>query len=145
MKTGIGSHTLAVRGQTDDWITPREIIDALGGFQSFDLDPCACESQPWPCAVLSLTRAQNGLGQPWPSEAAVWLNPPYGSETWRWLKKLAEHGNGTALVFAHGPKRRCSPSGFGPTPRACYSSAVGCIFIIQMAARPRATLADQAC
>lgn len=30
----------------------------------------------------------------------VWLNPPYGRETFRWLARLAEHGSGLALIFA---------------------------------------------
>ena len=30
----------------------------------------------------------------------VWCNPPYGRETFTWLKKLADHGNGIALVFS---------------------------------------------
>lgn len=30
----------------------------------------------------------------------MWLNPPYGRETWDWLARLAQHGEGTALIFA---------------------------------------------
>lgn len=30
----------------------------------------------------------------------VWLNCPYGRNTASWLSKLADHGNGTALIFA---------------------------------------------
>jgi hypothetical protein len=30
----------------------------------------------------------------------VWLNPPYGPETGKWLKRLADYGRGTALIFA---------------------------------------------
>jgi hypothetical protein len=30
----------------------------------------------------------------------VWLNPPYGREIAKWLAKLADHGNGVALVFS---------------------------------------------
>lgn len=32
---------------SDDWITPKHVIAAVG---PFDLDPCACRKQPWPCA-----------------------------------------------------------------------------------------------
>ena len=35
----------------------------------------------------------------------VWLNPPYGAEGWRWLAKLADHGNGIAIVFARTETR----------------------------------------
>lgn len=30
----------------------------------------------------------------------VWMNPPYGDEIGEWMTRLADHGNGIALVFA---------------------------------------------
>jgi hypothetical protein len=30
----------------------------------------------------------------------VWLNPPYGAQTIKWIARLAMHGNGCALIFA---------------------------------------------
>ena len=33
------------------------------------------------------------------------MNPPYGSETPKWLKKLSEHGNGIALIYARTETR----------------------------------------
>lgn len=91
---GIGSHTLPNQGATDSWITPRVIVDALG---SFDLDPCECIPQPWKCAERSFTVDDDGLSREW--FGRVWMNPPY-SNAERWLEKLAEHGSGTALIFA---------------------------------------------
>jgi hypothetical protein len=41
---------------------------------------------------------EDGLAQPW--YGRVWLNPPYGPNTKPWIEKMAEHGNGVALVFA---------------------------------------------
>lgn len=61
MSRAIGSHHSA-NSQTDSWITPRSIIDALG---PFDLDPCACIPQPWPCAARSFDVNTNGLLQDW--------------------------------------------------------------------------------
>lgn len=94
MSPGIGSHHSS-RNETDSWITPRAIIDALG---PFDLDPCACIPQPWPCAARYYDVNTNGLIQPWAGR--VWLNPPYGRRCAQWLARLAAHGNGIALVFA---------------------------------------------
>lgn len=79
----------------DEWLTPPRLLKLLG---RFDLDPCAPKTRPWPTARKYFTRAENGLRQVW--RGRVWCNPPYGSETILWLKKMAWHGNGIALVFA---------------------------------------------
>lgn len=94
-KVGIGSHTSPGRGASDSWITPKWLVDDLG---PFDLDPCQCVPQPWECAAAHYTIDQDGLSQSW--HGRVWLNPPYGPETGKWLDRLADHGRGTALIFA---------------------------------------------
>jgi hypothetical protein len=84
------------RGMTQDWITPRWILDALG---PFDLDPCASTSQPWPTAARMISLPQDGLAVR--REGRVWLNHPYGAnDTKAWLRKMAEHGRGVSLMFA---------------------------------------------
>lgn len=80
---------------SDDWITPRWLIDAL---PEFDLDVCASMTQPWPCAKRSLTERDDGLLAPW--DGFVWCNPPYGKAIATWLNRMALHNNGVALVFA---------------------------------------------
>lgn len=50
-----------------------------------------------PC-LKSFGKDDDGMAQEW--EGTVWLNPPYGKETPRWLGKLAQHGDGIALVFS---------------------------------------------
>lgn len=95
---GIGTHTMPYEGKTNVWLTPPFILEALG---PFDLDPCAAPApRPWATAKLhyDITQGEDGLNLPW--EGAVWLNPPYGPHTWKWLEKLADHGNGVALTFA---------------------------------------------
>lgn len=90
----IGGHQSARMG-SDEWLTPPEILEALG---SFDLDPCSPINRPWPTAAQHYTIEDDGLSKPWVGR--VWLNPPYGAEAVRWLKRLADHGNGIALIFA---------------------------------------------
>lgn len=81
---------------TDVWLTPPHIIEQLG---PFDLDPCAApEPRPWPTAAEHIALPRDGLAEAW--EGRVWLNPPYGKRTHLWLQRLAEHGFGTALIFA---------------------------------------------
>lgn len=78
----------------EDWLTPPEILKALG---EFDLDPCAPLPRPWDMAKKHYTLADNGLLKPWTGR--VWLNPPYGNETPLWMERLAKHGNGIALIY----------------------------------------------
>jgi len=91
---GIGSHQSA-NMKNDEWLTPPELIKKLG---PFDLDPCAPINRPWEMAKKHFTINDNGLLQPW--NGFVWCNPPYGLEAAKWLEKLANYGNGIALIFA---------------------------------------------
>lgn len=90
----IGGHQSA-RMKNDEWLTPPEIIRALG---EFDLDPCAPVVRPWEMAKHHYTALDDGLRHPW--HGRVWMNPPYGLEAAEWLARLAAHGNGIALIFA---------------------------------------------
>lgn len=95
---GIGGHHSA-KAATEEWLTPPALIDALGGAGSFDLDPCTPAVQPWPTAQARYSRADNGLLKPW--FGRVWLNPPYSNPGLKqWLARMADHGRGTALIFA---------------------------------------------
>lgn len=94
MKKGMGGHQSAAM-ITDTWLPPPDIISALG---DFDLDPCTPEVMPWATAVHRFTKKDDGLSKDW--FGRVWLNPPYSREAIKWLNKLADHGQGTALVFA---------------------------------------------
>lgn len=90
-----GLHRDGGGGGTDVWLTPPELLGRLG---PFDLDPCAApEPRPWATAARHLTAADDGLRQTW--DGRVWMNPPY-SEARRWIARLADHGSGTALLFA---------------------------------------------
>lgn len=91
----MGSHQRANRGATDTWLTPPEMVEALG---PFDLDPCCPEVMPWRTARVMVKQPNDGLAVHW--WGTVWLNPPYGPETGKWLERLANHGDGIALVFA---------------------------------------------
>lgn len=83
-------------GNTQIWLTPPEIIQSLG---EFDLDPCAPINRPWNTAKQHYTENEDGLLQEW--FGRVWLNPPYDRRVLpHFLKKMAEHGNGTSLIFA---------------------------------------------
>jgi hypothetical protein len=90
-------------GGSPEWYTPPELFAALGLI--FDLDPCApaLPVAPWIPTRTRFSLPDDGMARPW--SGRVWLNPPYAAETARWVGKLAQHGNGIALVFV----RSCTP------------------------------------
>lgn len=108
-------------GRTTTWLTPPHITAALGGPDSFDLDPCAHPG--WVTARQLVSLPTDGLSVGW--HGRVWLNPPYGAEAWTWLARLADHadqgGSGTALVFA-----RTETAGFVET---VWERATGLLFL----------------
>lgn len=94
---GMGGHSRPYRGNSIEWYTPPGIFRALD--LEFDLDPCAPPGGlPWIPARRFFSESDDGLSQPW--KGRVWLNPPYGPRTAHWMRRLAAHGDGVALVFA---------------------------------------------
>ena len=80
-----------------DWYTPPWVFERMG--LQFDLDPCApTGGVPWIPAIRHYDLEDNGLTAYWFGK--VWLNPPYGKETPKWLAKMHQHRNGMALLFA---------------------------------------------
>ena len=109
----IGGHE-SPRSITTTWLTPPSIVRALG---EFDLDPCGHPG--WPTARRAICLPDNGLTGAW--YGRVWLNPPYGAGMWEWLERLANHGTGTALIFA-----RTETAGFS---RTVWGRADGLLFL----------------
>lgn len=91
-----GIHSKPNVGASVEWLTPPEILSALG---PFDLDPCADIGQFYKTAERMIQPPEDGLAEAW--RGRVWLNPPYGTQNLiRWLGRMAAHGDGIALVPA---------------------------------------------
>ena len=89
-------HERGSQGETNDWLTPKYIIDEIGPFH---LDPCAAPNpRPWSTAKNHITFPQDGLAVKW--DGRVFCNPPYGPDTGKWMKKMGEHNSGIALIYA---------------------------------------------
>ena len=84
---------------SDSWATPDWLFDELDELYGFTLDPCA-DHLNYKCTQY-FTREDDGLAQSWDGER-VWLNPPYGREIGKWMKKALE---ADALVVALVPAR----------------------------------------
>lgn len=88
-----GHQSAAMR--SDEGLTPPEILQRLG---QFDLDPCSPMNRPWSTAAQHYTVEDDGLAQQWAGR--VWCNPPFGRKAMKWMRRMAEHGNGIALIPA---------------------------------------------
>ena len=90
---------LMFSSKTDNWETPSEFFTLYDSIFHFDLDVCASESNH-KCEKY-FTKEQDGLNQKWFGNC--WMNPPYGREIGKWVKKAYESVmGGTYLVrFAY--------------------------------------------
>lgn len=79
---------------SDEYYTPKHIVDALG---HFDLDPATPENPRWRTADMMYTKRDDGLKQEW--FGRVFLNPPYSRPLVnQFMEKMTAHGNGIALI-----------------------------------------------
>lgn len=98
-------HSRQVMSSSKDmtWATPKEWFSYLDLEFGFTLDPC-CQHETAKCKK-HYTPVEDGLAQSW-AEERVFMNPPYGKDLPRWMKKAYEEAryNG-ALVVCFVPAR----------------------------------------
>jgi site-specific DNA-methyltransferase (adenine-specific) len=71
------------------WETPQELYDYLSYDYKFTLDPCASANNT-KCKKF-YTEDDDGLTKSWEGET-VFMNPPYGRDIKKWLKKAYTEG-----------------------------------------------------
>jgi len=76
--------------KTDLWATPQDFFDKLHAEFGFNLDVCATPDNA-KCSRF-FTKLDDGLAQEW--SGVVWMNPPYGREIGKWMKKADESARG---------------------------------------------------
>lgn len=76
--------------KTPLWATPKDFFDKLNEKYHFDLDVCALPTNT-KCKKY-FTPKQDGLKQKW--NGSCWMNPPYGREIGKWIKKAYEESMG---------------------------------------------------
>jgi len=67
------------------WNTPKQLFDELNEEWSFTLDPCTTKDNPLGTENF-YTKDDDGLKQSW-SNQRVFVNPEYGREYPKWVKK----------------------------------------------------------
>jgi len=89
--------------QTEEWATPQDFFDRMNAqYGPFDLDVSATLGNA-KCARF-FTKDDNGLAQPW-APARCWINPPYGRDMGKWVRKAYEESQRGALVVCLVPAR----------------------------------------
>nr|DAL75075.1 MAG TPA: DNA N-6-adenine-methyltransferase [Caudoviricetes sp.] len=88
--------------KSNEWATPQNLFDKLNEEFNFTLDPCATDENA-KCSKY-FTIEDDGLSKDW-SNDVVFMNPPYGREIKKWIKKAYEESLNGATVVCLIPAR----------------------------------------
>ena len=89
-------NSIMYSSKTDLWATPQDFFDKLDAQYHFETDVCALPENS-KCQRY-FTPEQDGLNQNW--TGTCWMNPPYGREIGKWVRKAYESArdNGATVV-----------------------------------------------
>ncbi|MDO0986996.1 phage N-6-adenine-methyltransferase [Staphylococcus haemolyticus] len=88
--------------KSNEWATPQNLFDELNNEFNFTLDPCATDENA-KCSKY-FTIEDDGLSKDW-SNDVVFMNPPYGREIKKWVKKAYEENLKGATIVCLIPAR----------------------------------------
>lgn len=88
--------------KSNEWTTPQYLFDELNEEFNFTLDPCATDENA-KCSKY-FTIEDDGLSKDW-SNDVVFMNPPYGREIKKRIKKAYEESLNGATVVCLIPAR----------------------------------------
>ena len=83
------------------WASPQYLFDYYNATYKFTLDVCASPENA-KCSQF-FTQAQDGLSQVW--AGSCWMNPPYGRQIIKWVRKAYESSKAGATVVCVLPAR----------------------------------------
>lgn len=87
--------------ETDLWSTPLMLFYTLNKEFNFNLDVCATDENA-KCDRY-FTVKENGLKQKW--SGRVWMNPPYGRDIPKWIKKAFDQRKNCEVIVCLIPAR----------------------------------------
>ena len=87
--------------RSDMWATPQDFFDKLDEEFKFEIDVCATSENAKCSKFYSIS--DDGLAQKW--VGMCWMNPPYGREIGKWVRKAYESGLEGATVVCLLPSR----------------------------------------
>ena len=89
--------------KSNEWDTPQDFYNKLNARFSFTLDPCCTEASA-KCSNY-YTAEDDGLSKSWAGQT-VFMNPPYGRQISKWIKKAYEESqNENTTVVCLIPSR----------------------------------------
>ena len=88
--------------KTPEWSTPQDLFDKLHKVWEFTLDVCATEENAK--VLYFYDKADDGLKQSWKGHVC-WMNPPYGREIVKWMRKAFQESLRGAVVVCLVPAR----------------------------------------
>lgn len=86
---------------TDVWATPKDFFRKMDEEFHFEVDVCATKENA-KCSKF-YTAEDDGLSKEW--KGVCWMNPPYGRQIGRWIKKAYESAEAGATVVCLVPSR----------------------------------------
>ena len=94
-------NTGMLSSKTDMWSTPQAFYDDCNPIYHFDVDVCATAENAL-CAKF-YSPEDDGLSKEW--RGVCWMNPPYGREISKWMKKAYESSLHGVTVVCLVPAR----------------------------------------
>lgn len=89
--------------KSDDWYTPNDLFDELNKTHNFKVDVCAsydnAKVNPY------FDKKIDGLSMDWVGYGSCWMNPPYGREIGKWIKKAHDESQKGCKVVCLLPAR----------------------------------------
>lgn len=82
--------------KTIEWATPQDLFDKLESEFCFDVDVCADDSNAK--CFNYWTKEHDGLSKSWDG-LRCYMNPPYGREIGKWVKKASEATGGVVVCL----------------------------------------------
>lgn len=87
-----------------EWGTPQGLFDELNEEFNFTLDVCATKKNAKCELYFKIDKLGGGLFESW-NKCVCWMNPPYGREIVKWVKKAYEESLKEVAVVCLLPSR----------------------------------------
>lgn len=97
-------HQVLFSSESDEWSTPQDFFDKYNTVWKFDVDVCATKDNA-KCDRY-FTKENSGLDNEW--LGTCWMNPPYGRDIGKWMKKAYESSLKGSTVVCLVPARTCT-------------------------------------